>query len=130
MVALAIWYLGTQTPSGCEGFRSSAFRWGMGGYAVIGGLMSFLMGTFATDAARTTSEARKSFLVVSIPTLLLILAIGIPFAHLLTWPQSPRLRMLIAPVTLVLLAGAASPLARAASWIASRFRASPEEKSL
>jgi hypothetical protein len=130
MVLLAIWYLGTETPSGYRGFRSPAFRWGMGGYGLIGGVFAVLMGTFATDAARTTSEARTSFLVVSIATLLLLLALGTPFAHLLTWPKSPWLRMLIAPVSLVLLVAALSPLARAATWIALRFAASAKEKSL
>jgi len=129
MVLLAIGYLGTRTPTGFEGFRSPAFRWGMSGYGLIGVPMALLMGTFATDAARTSAEARKSFLVVSVSTLLILLALGMPFAYLLTWPQSPWRRLLIAPLTLVLLVAATSPLARAASWMVSRFASTPKDES-
>jgi peptidoglycan/LPS O-acetylase OafA/YrhL len=128
MVALAIWYLGTQGSSGYGGFHTSSFWWGMGGFGLIGGFMALLMGTFGTDAGRTNSEARKSFLVVSIATLCLVLALGTPFAYLVTWPRFPWMRLLIAPVALVLLVSAVSPLAGAASWITARLGGPAKEK--
>ena len=128
MVALAIWYLGTQGSSGFGGFYTSSFWWGMGGFGLIGGFMAFLMGIFGTDAARTNAEARRSFLVVSIATLCLILALGTPFAYLLTWPRGSWMRLLIAPVALVLLVSAVSPLAGAANWIAERLGGPPTSR--
>lgn len=128
MLALAICYLGTQGSSGFGGFHTSSFWWGMGGFGLLGGFMALLMGTFGTDAARTMTEARRSFLVVSIATLCLILALGMPFAYLLTWPRVSWMRLLIAPVALILLVSAVSPLAGAASWIAARLGAPTKEK--
>jgi len=128
MVALAIWYLGTQSSSRFGGFYTSSFWWGMGGFGLVGGFMALLMGTFGTDAARTESEARKSFLTVSIATLCLILALGTPFAYLLTWPRVSWMRLFIAPVALVLLVSAVSPLAGAANWIAARLGMPTKEK--
>jgi hypothetical protein len=121
MVLLSIWYLGTHGSSGYQGFWAAGFWWGMAGFGLMGGFLSLLMGVFATDSARTNKESWTSFLMVSTATLAITLALGVPFAYLLTWPRFWVMRLLIGPGALIVLIAAASPVVGVAGWFAERF---------
>jgi len=93
----------------------------MAGFGLMGGFLSLLLGVFATDSARTSKESLTSFSVVSTATLAIILAVGVPFAYLLTWPRFWGMRLLIGPGALILLIAAASPVVGVAGWVAEHF---------
>jgi len=130
MVLLSIWYLGTHGSSAYQGFWAPSFWWGMAGFGLIGGFLSLLLGVFATDSARTNKESMTSFSMVSTATLAITLALGVPFAYLLTWPRVWWMRLLIGPGALILLIGAASPVVGMAGWVAERFGASRKANRL